>query len=412
MNFQEQAGLKIAATRKFTERDGYWLVPQGKNRFLFYRVTFEPKRKECTCQEFERLKPSWCKHLYALKHLLAQQKTVSRPDSKPKPVPKSPAKKSYPRDWSKYNEARREEHAEFKVVLYELCKDLPPHHTSSKGGRPRVPLADLVYAAVTKVRHHKSGAKMESLLKEEREGGRITQIPKASTILNFFNSTKATEVLNQLIGVTCIPFKPLETEFAIDSTFFPIPRKHRWYDEKSGKAKEKLLTFKAHVSSGINTNVVAAIRVTPDRGEDKATADSKQFPFLLEETTQRFRVIEVLADAAYCSDKNFRLAQQAGAVLITRFTSRDKGFAGGPYTDAWFFQRDRPNEHFERYNLRNNVESTHSMMKREYPGKLLFKSDHAIVNEILCIALIHNIDCLIAAKYVLGIDVGLRSEGK
>lgn len=53
------------------------------------------------------------------------------------------------------------------------------------------------------------------------------------------------------------------------------------------------------------------------------------------------------------------------------------------------------------------------MMKREYPGKLLFKSDQSLQNEVLCIALIHNIDCVIAGKYVLGLDIEFwEKEGR
>lgn len=399
MNEHEREGLVIEATQKFSERDGYWTIPEEKNQFMFYRVIFKPNRHDCTCGDYQQLKPRWCKHLYALKYRLTKQKAL------PKAAPKPPAKKSPPRDWSKYNKAQSVEHGEFKEVLHQLCQRLPTRSITSKGGRPPVPLSDLLYSAVSKVRHHKAGRKMASLLEEEQKADRIGQIPRASTILNFFNSVEASDLLQRFIGDCCIPFKLLETEFAIDSTFFPIPRKHRWYDQTSKRVKEKMLTFKAHVSSAIDTNILTAIRVTPDRGEDKATADATQFPFLLDDTAQRFRVVEVLADAAYCTKKNFQFAKQVGAILRTRFSKRDKGLGGGDYTAAWYFQRDRPKEHFERYNLRNNVESTNSMMKREFPGKMLFKSDRAIENEILCIALVHNIDCLIAAKYVHGVDI-------
>lgn len=408
LNIQESEGLKIAAKRTFTEREGYWLVPRGKNRFLHYRVQIDANCQECTCDEYSNLKPRWCRHLYALKYKLEEQKKPKAPPTKQKTVqkarPKPPAK-TYPRDWATYNKAREEKHAEFKVVLHSLCQCLPARTTTSKGGRPPVPLADLVYAAVTKVRQYKAGKEMESLLEEEQKEQRIKYRPKASTIFNFFNSTEATEIFHRFIAKCCVPFRLLETDFAIDSTFFPVPKKIRWYDPKKDKSKEKLLTWKAHISCGINSKIIAAIRVTPDRGEDKATADSKQFPYLLQDTAERFRVIGILADAAYCSIKNYNLAAEVGAKLFSRFTSRDKGLGGGDFTDAWFYQRDRPKDHFAKYNLRNNVESLNSVIKREFPGKLLFKNDLAIENELLCVALIHNINCLIAAKYGLGMDI-------
>jgi hypothetical protein len=201
----------------------------------------------------------------------------------------------------------------------------------------------------------------------------------------------------------------LETSFAIDSTHFPTCHKRKWFDLKKDKAKEKRTTYKAHISSGVNTNIIAAIKVTPDQGEkgseEDRIGDATQFPYLVAETAGRFRVLEVLADAAYCSALNFKIAKQVGAEFITRFTKRDKGLSGGDYTEAFLFQWEQPKEHFRRYGKRNNVESTNSAIKREFPGKLLFRTHQAIVNEILCRALIHNIYCLNMAKHVLGVEI-------
>ncbi len=396
MNRQERDGIEVAFKRKIVERDGYWLIERGSNPFLFYRVDL--KDGKCECEQFRRLAPRWCKHLYAVRYLLESQK---RP---PKKVPRPPSKKS-PRNWPLYHDARAAKHRDFKELLLRLCRGLPPDIPSKMGGRPRVPLSAMVYAAVMKVRSHKAGKEMESVLEEEDEADRLpeSRMPKANTLLSFFSSTRACDVLNKLIGETCASFEYLERTFAIDSTHFPVPRRDKDYDFKTGKATEKLKTFKAHVSSGILTNVIASIRVTPNEG--KGSADAAQFPNVLRETIERFRVLEILADSAYCSHDNYRCAEEVGAKLYAKFGSRDTKTDDSAYGRALLFQKQHPREHLSKFRQRSMVESTFSMLKRDNPGKVFFKSDRAIENEITCMALVHNIDLLVRARYELGMTI-------
>jgi transposase len=57
-----------------------------------------------------------------------------------------------------------------------------------------------------------------------------------------------------------------------------------------------------------------------------------------------------------------------------------------------------------RYHKRSNVESTFSMIKAKFRDHVRSKSDTAVVNEVLCKILAHNICCVIIAVYELGID--------
>jgi hypothetical protein len=398
MNHQEKEGLRIAAERDFTQHDGYWTVPQGQNRFLFYRLVLRKGEHDCTCAEFQRLRPQWCRHLYALREVLRQENELEQTRIRP------PAKTKYPRNWPKYHAARRNRPRDFKIFLRDLCSRLPTPAPTSKGGRPKISIPDLVYAAVTKVRVRRSGKEMSSLLNEEHGQSYIAQIPEASTIHSFLKSPEASGILVGLIGDCCVPLRDHEVQFAIDSSYFPTTQVRKWYDKKQKRAVQKRARFKAHISSGIHSNIIAAIRVTPDKGE--GTGDASQFPYLLAETAKRFRVLEVLADAAYCSHFDFEIVRQLGARFTTYFTKRDKGRGGGgEYKRAFLFQWEQPKEHFERYGLRNNVETTNSMIKREFPGQLVSRSAKAIENEILCMALIHNIHCLIMAKYTMDLEI-------
>lgn len=400
MKIEVREGLIIASTRQFTKHDGYWTVSQGNNPYLMYRVDFIGK-KQCTCEIFKRIGPSWCRHIYALQHVL---KTAGE---LPKRSLKSPARKTYPRDWARYNEARGESHRDFKILLHDLCQGLPPHAPGAKGGRPKLRLQDLVFSSVMKVRCQYSGKGMKSLLEEECEQGRILQVPRSSTILNFFGSPQATSILNGMIRECCLPFGKLETQFAFDSTHFRMPRRHYTVSKKTGLPTEKLETFKAHISVGIETHIITAVKATLDHRDDDEgtkktnpkTADGPQFRELLEQTAERFRVLHVMADSAYNSAKNHQLVEEVGGKFTTWFCDRDKGLAGGAYREAYFFQRQHPGTHWRQYGKRSAVEGTHSTIKRVITRRLFSKSDAAAANEVLCIALIHNLLCLVKAKY-------------
>lgn len=395
MNHQEREGIKIAATREFTQHDDFWTIPQSRNQFNYYRIIFTKNHTDCTCDEFRRLQPRWCRHLYGLREYLRHRKALEKPAPRPPAIPR-------PRNWKGYKQSRKGRHREFKIYLHALCRHLSTP-SPVNGGRPKHPIPDLVYASVMKVRSRLSGVDMMSLLEEEQERGHLRQIPMASTILNFFNSKETYDLLQSLIGRSCEPLQFRETTFAIDSTYFPTPLWHRKYDEKQGKVIEKQQSFKAHMSVGIDLNIIAAVQATPDVGE--GVGDASQFPQLLFDTAKRFRVLEVLADAAYCSRENFRFVEQLGAKFTTRFPERREGNKGESYDKARSLQLERPGEHFKRLGKRNKVESANSVIKRMFPGQLRFRSEEALKNEILCMALIYNIDCLVMARQTMDLDI-------
>ena len=67
-----------------------------------------------------------------------------------------------------------------------------------------------------------------------------------------------------------------------------------------------------------------------------------------------------------------------------------------------YFQYRR-DDFLTRYHKRSNVESTFSMSKAKFRDHVRSKTDVAMVNEVLCKILCHNICCLIQESYDLGI---------
>jgi hypothetical protein len=55
------------------------------------------------------------------------------------------------------------------------------------------------------------------------------------------------------------------------------------------------------------------------------------------------------------------------------------------------------------YHKRSNAESTFSAVKRKFGDSVASKTDAAMVNELLCKFLCHNLSCLIMEQETLGI---------
>jgi len=341
---------------------------------------------------FELIEPEWCKHVYAVSaHLEAN-------GNLPSPRPHSPRNKKYPRDWHAYNEAKSNEFSKFQHLLYELCRGLPKHEVGKKGGRPRLPLSDLVYAAVSKLYLRQQIRQHSDHMKVAHEAGFISQIPKPSTLLNFFSDPDTAEILKGLIGTAAETLNDVEQGvFAADATTFSLPRFKRVFKYDQMKAIETRATIKADLICGVKTNVIAAVTVTRQH-------ESQSFPKLLHDTTKRFRVFEVSADTAYASVENFKAVQEVGATPFIPFQPTATGYSGGFFEEMLHFYRLRKKEFYERYNLRNNAESTHSMLERRFTDRLVSKTDEAAENEILCMVLAHNICCVIMSIYCLGLD--------
>ena len=64
----------------------------------------------------------------------------------------------------------------------------------------------------------------------------------------------------------------------------------------------------------------------------------------------------------------------------------------------------RRDEFLAHYHKRSNVETTFSMIKRKFGDFVRSKTDVAMVNEVLCKVLAHNLVVLIHEVYELGVE--------
>ena len=121
-------------------------------------------------------------------------------------------------------------------------------------------------------------------------------------------------------------------------------------------------------------------------------------------TRQGFVIGEVSADKAYSGLDNFEEVAGMGAQAFIAFKSNATGGAGGAYQKAFHYFQFKQEEYMNHYHKRSNVESTFSMVKRKFGDSVRSKCDFAMVNEVLCKILAHNICCLIQEQCELGIE--------
>jgi transposase len=76
---------------------------------------------------------------------------------------------------------------------------------------------------------------------------------------------------------------------------------------------------------------------------------------------------------------------------------------GGLFEKMFRYFQYKADEYMQHYHARSNVEATFSAVKRKFGDSVMSKTDTAMVNEVLCKFLCHNLTCLIQEQQTLGI---------
>src|SRR5271165_4839974 len=192
---------------------------------------------------------------------------------------------------------------------------------------------------------------------------------------------------------------PNQLAKSIDSSGFTTCRFHRWFDHKYGEVREQHDWVKAHIMCGVKTNIITAVEI-----HGRNASDAKLLPPLLDATAKNFHVAEVSADKGYASRMNTNAVSILGATPFISFSENHKGTGGGMWAHMFHYFMFRRQDFLAHYHKRSNVESTFSMMKRKFGDSLRSKTDTAMVNEVLCKVLCHNLVVLIHEMYELGIE--------
>jgi len=205
-----------------------------------------------------------------------------------------------------------------------------------------------------------------------------------------------------------MPLRSVETKFAIDSTGFRTTRFNEYCKEKHNTGREHQW-IKAHLCTGVKTNIVTSVEITDENG-----ADCPLFIPLTERTYQNgFTIEEMSADKAYSSRDNYSYVDHIGGTAFIPYRSNATGKPRGK-SHVWrkmfnYFTYNRE-EFLQHYHLRSNVESTNNMIKAKFTDVVRSKDKIAQTNEVLLKILCHNICVVIQEMHELGIEPNFLGE--
>ncbi len=317
-----------------------------------------------------------------------------------------PKRVSYPQNWQAYDNAQQQELTSFMPLLADLCKNV--NQPGYRFGRPKLPISDMVFSSALKVYSTFSLRRFMSQMQRAIELGFIETSCSYVSVSNFMRKKELTPILQDLIRLSSLVLASVETDFGVDSTGFSTSKFARYFSYKHGKVKDYKVWIKAHVASGLKTNIVTAVELTQDDSND-----SKFFIPLLERTAKGFEMKVSVCDKAYNSRKNVQFVEDMGGTAYIPFRKNARGLAmGSPAWNRMYHYFMLHNEEFmKHYHKRSNCETTFHMIKAKFQNHVRSKDPTAQINEVLLKVLCHNICVVIQEIHELGIQADFVNVG-
>ncbi len=312
MEARQQRGLEIAARASIRRKDDSWIVPSQGRKGDRYTVI---PGFSCSCPDHETRQVK-CKHLWAVEYVIERETDEDGVVTETEAMRVTAVKRTtYGQDWPAYNAAQTEEKARFVELLSDLCRSVPD--TTYQGrGRPTLPLSDMLFACAYKVYTGFSSRRFTSDLRAAKASGQVTNAPHFNSVTNYLADPRLTPLLKQLVSLSSMPLKAIETEFAIDSSGFTTSRFIRWFNKKHGREIDNREWVKVHLVCGVKTHIVTSVDISGWEAHD-----TTYFAPLVEETARHFRMAEITADKAYLSHRNTAIAESVDAVPFIPFKS-------------------------------------------------------------------------------------------
>lgn len=259
MEPREIKGLEIAAKTKLTRKgkSNIWLVPSQSGLADKYSVALDSDKPSCTCRDHEFTNDR-CKHIFAVEYTVQREQTPDGQTVITETV--KVTRKTYTQNWPAYNAAQTTEKSHLQALLYELCRAIP--EPLQQRGRPRLSLADIIFASTFKVYSTVSGRRFQSDLQEARRRGFLSKMPSYNSVFRYLESEALTPYLYDLIATSALPLKSIETDFAVDSSGFSTGQFMRWLDVKYGKEEDRRMWIKVHLMCGVKTNIVTSVEIS------------------------------------------------------------------------------------------------------------------------------------------------------
>lgn len=364
-----------------------------------YTVNFGEFNPTCDCPDCQTRHVK-CKHQFAVQYFLKFEK-----DRLGNMTITKTAKITYKQDWKAYNSAQTQEITLFDQLLKDLVQSV--EEPEMKTGRPRKSLRDDLFCSIQKVYSHLSQRRAHTLYRNAEEREQIDNIPHFNRIGRVLNREDITSILHNLLKLSALPLKSVETQFAVDSSGFRTTQFGEYCREKH-KTKQKHRWVKAHIMVGTKTNVITGASTTKENA-----SDTKEFkPLVLRAHEDGFDLKEVSADKAYISRENLSVVDEIGGTPYIPFRKDAiPNTRGGSvmWKKMFYYFQLRNEEFMEHYHQRSNVETAFFMVKQKFGETLKSKNLIAQQNELLCKFIAHNIVVLIHEMEELRIQPDFES---
>src|SRR4029077_1211884 len=161
-------------------------------------------------------------------------------------------------------------------------------------GRPRLSLADMIFASTYKVYSTVSSRRFMTDLRDAHERHYLARLPHYNSIIGYLEKPELTPYLKRLITESSLPLKAVECDFALDGSGLSTATYSRWFSAKYGKEMDEHDWIKVHLMCGVKTNIVTSVEIS-----GPSVHDTNMFAPLVHSTAKHFDLAEVSADKAY-----------------------------------------------------------------------------------------------------------------
>lgn len=229
-----------------------------------------------------------------------------------------------------------------------------------------------------------------------------------NTLLDHLERPELKQIFRELIEISALPLKQIESDFAIDSTGFGTVTHVRYFDYRHGKDKRCKTWRKCHAICGVKTNIITSAEITPG-----TAADITQLEVLTKATSRNFTIREFSADKGYLSKIAYNLVAELGGSAYIPFKSNSnprshhKG-SSPTWKKMIMLFKEHQQEFMQKYHKRSNIESCFSMIKRKFGNNVRCKKETSQDNEVMAKIVCHNICVLIQEIFLNSINVDFR----
>lgn len=391
---ERESQLIVSRAKEIKELDGIWQV-SAESVDRTYLVN--PQKQTCDCRP--GILGNKCRHLFAVENHWLFDSFGNVAQIRPN------KRRTYSQNWPKYDKAEAMIASWFPQLVAQLA-DMAVQPDQERGRR-LLSVADKIFGCVDKVYRRMGFRHYIGYMKLAETDGHVHHVPHYNTLANFLKDPETTRILLELLSLSALPFVPVESKFAIDSSGFSTSRTVTWFNKKHGRIMDNREWVKAHIICGVKTNVIVAADVSGWRAHD-----SPFFVDLVTRVSENFNIREILADKAYLSRRNLFLSELVGATPYIPFKENtlparwDRTIWGEMYR----LFTDDLEEFNEHYHLRNNVETVYSMLEKRFTKVIRSIDSISQINEVLCMLIAHNVIVLIHEMVEHGMQPNFQSS--